>query len=187
MPSPHPILRRLAYPMIVTLVAVLAAIALLAYSTDSAATEIVATTTKTTITPPPLTPAQRLARRRAATNAHIIRRCNHFYYDGRSPDIFVCRALLKAFQRYAGMRQRRWAAYPATLKLLRRESGYAHRAINPSSGACGLGQMLPCHKYGGQSCWPGLQQQADCFARYLVGRYHTPCRAWQFWLDHSWY
>jgi hypothetical protein len=119
-----------------------------------------------------------------------IKRCDAFWYRGSSPSRRICIALLRATKRvsYDGRRaNRRWVSNPSLLRLLRRESGYAHRAVNPSSGACGLGQMLPCGKYGRGTCWPQLQQQADCFVRYVLGRYRTPERAWNFWLSNGWY
>jgi hypothetical protein len=119
-----------------------------------------------------------------------VRRCDRFVYDGRSPSLAVCRALLRATRRvsYRGRKaNRRWVSNPATLKLLRVESGYSPKAVNPSSGACGLGQTLPCEKYGRGTCWPTTQQQADCFVMYVLGRYRTPERAWNFWLSNGWY
>lgn len=61
-----------------------------------------------------------------------------------------------------------------------RESGNRTDAINRTSGACGLGQALPCSKMG---C--SLQDYAcqdAFFTRYMQGRYGTWDNAKAFWL-----
>lgn len=129
-----------------------------------------------------------------ARDAIHLRKCDAFRYDGRSPSLTYCKALLSAAHRVTVRKHGRtlhaargWISSTSTLKLLRKESGYDLHAVNPSSGACGMGQMLPCDKFGPGSCWPRLQKQADCFIRYVLGRYYTPTVAWQFWLAHHWY
>lgn len=119
-----------------------------------------------------------------------VKKCDAFRYEGLSPDRAVCLALLSAVHRtdYHGLKaDRRWVSNVALLKLIRKESGFEHAAVNPSSGACGLGQMLPCAKYGPGSCWRALRKQAVCVVRYVLGRYRTPENAWAFWLTHHWY
>lgn len=179
---PHPPRRRLAFPY--TLTALLVAILFAGWvvAPESAATTATTANTATVPSQPaPLSPAAQ----RYLVNLHIVNKCDASTYQGRSPDRAICWSLLRAFQRQGALR--RWAAYPSTLKLLRVESGYAHRALNPSSGACGLGQMLPCGKYGAGTCWPTLNEQATCFVRYVLGRYHTPGAAWRYWTNHHWY
>lgn len=119
-----------------------------------------------------------------------VRYCDNFRYEGESPDRAVCMALLSAVHHmdYHGRRaDRRWVSSAPFLKLIKKESGYSHSAVNPSSGACGLGQMLPCDKYGPGSCWRALQKQANCVVKYTLGTYRTPANAWNFWQVHHWY
>lgn len=110
--------------------------------------------------------------------------CDRFRFEGLSPDKAMCNELLRAthkVKRDGRKADRTWVSNKSLLKLLKKESSYRHRAINPSSGACGMGQMLPCDKYGPGSCWPHLRKQARCFIRYILGRYGTPEKAWYFW------
>ena len=65
------------------------------------------------------------------------------------------------------------------------ESGGRTNAINASSGACGLGQALPCSKlpctlsdYACQDAW---------FTNYMLSRYGSWENARSFWLSHSWW
>ncbi|HEX7259897.1 MAG TPA: hypothetical protein VF272_03125 [Candidatus Saccharimonadia bacterium] len=73
--------------------------------------------------------------------------------------------------------------WPALNNLWTRESNWNPAARNPSSGACGIPQALPCSKIpdmspAGQLTW-GLT--------YIERRYGNPSNAWQFWLSHHWY
>lgn len=69
--------------------------------------------------------------------------------------------------------------------LIKSESGWRMNAVNPSSGACGLGQSLPCEKMG---CSLG---DVDCQTQWIVGyvnrRYGSPLSAWNFHLENNWY
>lgn len=65
------------------------------------------------------------------------------------------------------------------------ESGNNPAAINASSGACGLGQALPCSKlpctltdYACQDAW---------FTNYALQRYGSWAAAYAFWVAHSWW
>lgn len=65
------------------------------------------------------------------------------------------------------------------------ESGNRTDAINKSSGACGLGQALPCSKmactlqdYACQDAW---------FTRYMQNRYGTWENAKAFWIKNRWW
>lgn len=69
--------------------------------------------------------------------------------------------------------------------IYQHESGNNPAAINASSGACGLGQALPCSKlpcslsdYACQDNW---------FTGYMTSRYGTWEAAMAFWIAHSWW
>lgn len=69
--------------------------------------------------------------------------------------------------------------------IYQKESGNYPGAINKSSGACGLGQALPCSKlpcsltdYACQDVW---------FTNYMKQRYGSWENAKAFWLSHSWW
>lgn len=65
------------------------------------------------------------------------------------------------------------------------ESGNNPSAINPESGACGLGQALPCSKMGcsltDYSC------QDAYFTTYMQSRYGSWGNAEGFWIAHHWW
>lgn len=70
--------------------------------------------------------------------------------------------------------------------LVTKESGFNPFARNPTSGACGIFQALPCRKL---PC-PDLADvkcQADWGANYIRARYGTPSNALQFHLRNNWY
>lgn len=65
------------------------------------------------------------------------------------------------------------------------ESGNRTNAINQSSGACGLGQALPCSKL---PC--SLQSYAcqdEWFTNYAVSRYGSWQNAMVFWEANHWW
>lgn len=73
--------------------------------------------------------------------------------------------------------------------LWTRESGWNHRARNPSSGAAGIPQVLP-------SAHPGVVDaafmrnpaaQIAWGLRYIRGRYGSPCQAWAHSQSTGWY
>lgn len=70
--------------------------------------------------------------------------------------------------------------------IVTHESGWNTQAKNASSGACGLGQALPCSKMPG-----GLNASAEAqiswVISYIANRYGTPNAAKAFWLSHRWY
>ena len=80
----------------------------------------------------------------------------------------------------------------ALQELLRRESGNNPLAVNSSSGACGLGQSLPCSK---MLNWIGVatleeatyDKQLAWMMMYITGRYGTPEDALAFHNSHGWY
>lgn len=73
--------------------------------------------------------------------------------------------------------------------LIRRESGWNHRASNPSSGAYGLMQALPGSKMAsaGADWRTNPLTQLKWGLSYIKGRYGTPCGAWNFWTKNGWY
>ncbi|RLC98013.1 MAG: hypothetical protein DRI46_12040 [Chloroflexi bacterium] len=66
-------------------------------------------------------------------------------------------------------------------KLLRKESGWNPSARNPSSGACGLFQFLPCRASG------SVRRQGDAGYLYIKGRYGNPAGAWGHFTRRGWY
>ncbi len=70
-------------------------------------------------------------------------------------------------------------------KLIMQESTFNNYAVNPSSGACGLFQALPCAKMG---CELGdVDCQIKWGIKYIKARYKTPINAWAFHQEHNWY
>lgn len=69
--------------------------------------------------------------------------------------------------------------------LIMHESGWDTKAVNPTSGACGLGQALPCSKMKSME----LSDQIAWEFSYIKNRYGTPKKAWAFWLAQkpNWY
>lgn len=76
-----------------------------------------------------------------------------------------------------------WTHDPALRELLRRESTWNPRAINPSSGACGLYQFYPCR----WSTIPNVETQSLAGLRYIRQRYGTPAAALRFHNHNGWY
>ena len=70
-------------------------------------------------------------------------------------------------------------------ELIRRESGCNPHAVNPSSGACGVAQELPCGK-SGCSLGDGACQIA-WMRRYVNGRYGGWAGAIAFHNANNWY
>ncbi|MFE2539107.1 aggregation-promoting factor C-terminal-like domain-containing protein [Actinacidiphila glaucinigra] len=73
--------------------------------------------------------------------------------------------------------------------VVRRESGWNHRATNPSSGAYGLFQALPASKMAsaGKDWRTNPLTQMKWGLSYIKSRYGTPCGAWNFWQKNHWY
>lgn len=82
----------------------------------------------------------------------------------------------------SGIPQSQWGYVDS---IVSRESGWNPNAVNPTSGACGLGQQLPCGK------WPGawndpvaaLKAQHD----YVKARYGSYAGAVAFWNANHYY
>ena len=73
--------------------------------------------------------------------------------------------------------------------LWTKESGWNHRAQNPSSGAYGVPQALPGDKMASHgSDWrTNPATQIRWGLGYIANRYSTPCGAWQFFQNNNWY
>ena len=70
-------------------------------------------------------------------------------------------------------------------ELIARESGFNEYAINVGSGACGLGQFLPCSKL--KCDLSDVDCQLDAIEEYVVRRYGTIERALVFHDVMGWY
>lgn len=83
--------------------------------------------------------------------------------------------------------QRNWS-FSDWMHLVQGESGGDPNAVNPSSGATGLGQMLGSNiaQYNGNGT---PVEQIEGMARYISDRYGNPTAAYRFWLSQSphWY
>lgn len=77
-----------------------------------------------------------------------------------------------------------WLAFE---QLVQNESGWIAGNKNKSSGACGLGQALPCSKYPGEL--GDAIAEANWMLDYIANRYKTPENALNFWKSKSphWY
>jgi hypothetical protein len=88
----------------------------------------------------------------------------------------------ESWLRASGIPESDWWAVDS---IVSRESSWNPNAVNRSSGACGLGQQLPCGK------WPGawndpvtaLKAQYD----YVKARYGSYPQAVAFWNANHWY
>lgn len=65
--------------------------------------------------------------------------------------------------------------------IIKNESGFNPSAKNKKSGACGLGQALPCEK---MNCsLTDVVCQAEWTVKYVQNRYGTPSKAWKHWQE----
>lgn len=69
--------------------------------------------------------------------------------------------------------------------LIARESGCRTSAVNPSSGACGIPQALPCSKLGAARGNPVAEIQ--WMQNYVNARYGGWAGAVAFWRANNWY
>lgn len=69
--------------------------------------------------------------------------------------------------------------------IVTRESGWNPDAVNPSSGACGLAQALPCSKTG--DSWNDPVVALTWQYQYVTSRYGGYTGAVSFWNIHHWY
>lgn len=82
----------------------------------------------------------------------------------------------------SGIPQSDWAYVDS---IVQRESGWNPNAVNKGSGACGLGQQLPCGKWAGAWNDPVAALQAQY--EYVKGRYGSYAGAVGFWNTNHWY
>lgn len=71
--------------------------------------------------------------------------------------------------------------------IFAKESGGNPGAVNASSGACGLGQALPCSKLTSVCSLSDVGCQTAFFTNYANSRYGGWQGAKEFWLSHGWY
>lgn len=78
---------------------------------------------------------------------------------------------------------------PSLVELWNHESGWNEAAVNPSSGACGIPQALPCSKMSsfGDDYQTNPATQIRWGLDYIANRYGTPTAAYSFWLNNGWY
>ena len=69
--------------------------------------------------------------------------------------------------------------------IVTRESGWNPNAVNASSGACGLGQQLPCGKWAG--AWNDPVAALRAMTGYVNGRYGGWPQAVAFWNANHYY
>lgn len=69
--------------------------------------------------------------------------------------------------------------------IVSKESSWNPSAVNKSSGACGLGQQLPCGKWPGR--WNDPVAALKAQYAYVKGRYGGYSQAYAFWVSNSWY
>ncbi|WP_309064414.1 transglycosylase SLT domain-containing protein [Microbacterium sp.] len=82
----------------------------------------------------------------------------------------------------AGIAQSDWAYVDY---IVSKESGWNPNATNPSSGACGLVQALPCSKVPGNGYNP--VDNLRWGNGYAVGRYGSWAGAYSFWTRNHWW
>lgn len=75
-----------------------------------------------------------------------------------------------------------WDAFNTIVTI---ESGWNPKAVNRSSGACGLPQALPCSKIGGINAPETIQ--ISWMIDYIADRYGTPSQALAFHTRMGWY
>jgi hypothetical protein len=69
--------------------------------------------------------------------------------------------------------------------IYQHESNNNPQAINASSGACGLGQALPCSKL--PCTLSDYQCQDKWFENYAAVRYGGWENAYNWWINHKWW
>lgn len=72
----------------------------------------------------------------------------------------------------------------SAVQLIQRESGCNPNAVNPTSGACGIPQELPCGKSG---CGSDPVCQIRWMQSYVKARYGSWANALSFQLSRGWY
>lgn len=75
--------------------------------------------------------------------------------------------------------------YAAVNYIVMNESGWNPSAVNRSSGACGLGQQLPCGKWAG--AWNDPIAALVAMRGYAIARYGSWWGAYRFWQNNHWW
>ena len=86
------------------------------------------------------------------------------------------------WMRAAGIPEAHWSYVDS---IVSRESGWNPNAVNKSSGACGLGQQLPCGKWAG--AWNDPVAALKAMTGYVNARYGGWAGAVSFWNANRWY
>lgn len=88
----------------------------------------------------------------------------------------------ESWLRASGIPESEWWAVDV---LIHKESSWNPNAVNPSSGACGLGQQLPCGKWAHTWNEPiGALKDAH---QYVLARYGSWANALDFHKRNNWY
>ena len=74
--------------------------------------------------------------------------------------------------------------WPSLRELWTHESGWIPSKRNPSSGACGIPQALPCSKI---PKFGSIKSQIKWGLNYIKGRYGSPAAALAHWYANNWY
>lgn len=82
----------------------------------------------------------------------------------------------------SGIPQSEWWAVDS---IVSRESSWNPNAVNSESGACGLGQQLPCGKWAG--AWNDPVAALKAQYQYVSSRYGGYPQAVAFWNSNHWY
>lgn len=82
----------------------------------------------------------------------------------------------------SGIPESEWWAVDS---IVSRESSWNPNAVNKSSGACGLGQQLPCGKWPG--AWNDPVAALKAQYEYVKQRYGGYAQAVAFWNKNHWY
>lgn len=88
----------------------------------------------------------------------------------------------ESWLRASGIPESEWWAVDS---IVSRESSWNPNAVNKSSGACGLGQQLPCGKWAG--AWNDPVAALKAQYGYVVARYGGYPQAVAFWNVNHWY
>lgn len=78
--------------------------------------------------------------------------------------------------------------YQALVNIGNRESGWNPNSVNKKSGACGVFQAHPCNKTiknGYKDYYTNWKTQVKWGMDYIMYRYKTPTKAWEYWQKHG--
>lgn len=97
----------------------------------------------------------------------------------------------KAYARYKAKQKYNWGStqFQCLSTLWQAESGWNHRADNPSSGAYGIPQSLPGNKMAqaGSDWRTNPETQINWGLSYIKSRYGNPCGALNHFYRFHWY